>query len=276
MKLGHQADAGAAPVVEAAIKKETVPKVRHALAEALALIRLVNGDAAVRVLWPPNRSGRFTHPTPCPRCRSWRPTRAPRPWSGTPPGRHPADRALGPARAHGGDGVPGRLARLDPAADGAGPGHRVRADGRHQHGSRRADGAGRLQHVRGAECLPRALARALRRLLRGRAARVVRGGRAVGVVLERGVIRRLYGRPLETLLLTWGASLIIQQALRLWFGAANVDVSSPSVALGRLRAHDRAHAAVQPDLHHRAGRRERGRHVLAAVPHRRPACASGR
>jgi urea transport system permease protein len=50
----------------------------------------------------------------------------------------------------------------------------------------------------------------------------------VGVVLERGVIRRLYGRPLETLLLTWGASLIIQQALRLYFGAANVDVSSPT------------------------------------------------
>ena len=53
----------------------------------------------------------------------------------------------------------------------------------------------------------------------------VAGG--VGVVLERGVIRRLYGRPLETLLLTWGASLVIQQALRLWFGAANVDVTSP-------------------------------------------------
>jgi urea transport system permease protein len=50
---------------------------------------------------------------------------------------------------------------------------------------------------------------------------------AVGVALERGVIRHLYGRPLETLLLTWGASLIIQQGLRLWFGAANVDVSSP-------------------------------------------------
>ncbi len=49
----------------------------------------------------------------------------------------------------------------------------------------------------------------------------------VGVALERGVIRRLYGRPLETLLLTWGASLIIQQGLRLWFGAANVDVTSP-------------------------------------------------
>jgi urea transport system permease protein len=54
---------------------------------------------------------------------------------------------------------------------------------------------------------------------------VVAGG--VGIVLERGVIRRLYGRPLETLLLTWGASLVIQQALRLWFGAANVDVTSP-------------------------------------------------
>ncbi|MBI2525632.1 MAG: urea ABC transporter permease subunit UrtB [Candidatus Rokubacteria bacterium] len=50
---------------------------------------------------------------------------------------------------------------------------------------------------------------------------------AAGLVLERGVIRHLYGRPLETLLLTWGLSLIIQQGLRLWFGAANVDVTSP-------------------------------------------------
>ena len=50
---------------------------------------------------------------------------------------------------------------------------------------------------------------------------------AAGFVLERGVIRLLYGRPLETLLLTWGVSLIIQQTLRLWFGAANVDVTAP-------------------------------------------------
>ncbi len=49
----------------------------------------------------------------------------------------------------------------------------------------------------------------------------------VGFLLERGVIRFLYGRPLETLLLTWGISLMIQQGLRLWFGAANVDVTSP-------------------------------------------------
>jgi urea transport system permease protein len=50
---------------------------------------------------------------------------------------------------------------------------------------------------------------------------------SAGFVLERGVIRFLYGRPLETLLLTWGVSLIIQQGLRLWFGAANVDVTAP-------------------------------------------------
>jgi urea transport system permease protein len=50
---------------------------------------------------------------------------------------------------------------------------------------------------------------------------------AAGLALERGVIRFLYGRPLETLLLTWGVSLIIQQGLRLWFGAANVDVIAP-------------------------------------------------
>jgi urea transport system permease protein len=50
---------------------------------------------------------------------------------------------------------------------------------------------------------------------------------AAGFVLERGVIRFLYGRPLETLLLTWGVSLIIQQGLRVWFGAANVDVTAP-------------------------------------------------
>jgi urea transport system permease protein len=56
----------------------------------------------------------------------------------------------------------------------------------------------------------------------------------VGLVLERGVIRHLYGRPLETLLLTWGASLIIQQGLRLWFGAANVDVSAPRWLSGGL------------------------------------------
>ncbi|MDK9697361.1 MAG: urea ABC transporter permease subunit UrtB [Siculibacillus sp.] len=51
---------------------------------------------------------------------------------------------------------------------------------------------------------------------------------AVGVVLERGIIRFLYGRPLETLLATWGVSLILQQSVRSIFGANNREVGAPS------------------------------------------------
>jgi urea transport system permease protein len=51
---------------------------------------------------------------------------------------------------------------------------------------------------------------------------------AVGAVLERGVIRWLYGRPLETLLATWGISLMLMQAVRNIFGAQNVPVENPS------------------------------------------------
>jgi urea transport system permease protein len=50
----------------------------------------------------------------------------------------------------------------------------------------------------------------------------------VGAVIERTVIRRLYGRPLETLLATWGLSLILIQAARVTFGAQNVGVANPS------------------------------------------------
>ena len=49
----------------------------------------------------------------------------------------------------------------------------------------------------------------------------------VGMVLERLLIRRLYGRPLDTLLATWGVSLMLQQAARSIFGAPNVEVVSP-------------------------------------------------
>jgi urea transport system permease protein len=55
---------------------------------------------------------------------------------------------------------------------------------------------------------------------------------AVGVALERSVIRFLYGRPLETLLATWGVSLILQQAVRSIFGAPNKEVSNPSWMTG--------------------------------------------
>jgi urea transport system permease protein len=51
---------------------------------------------------------------------------------------------------------------------------------------------------------------------------------AVGVVLERTVIRWLYGRPLETLLATWGISLMLMQLVRTIFGAQNVEVANPS------------------------------------------------
>ncbi len=51
---------------------------------------------------------------------------------------------------------------------------------------------------------------------------------AVGVAIERGVIQFLYGRPLETLLATWGISLILQQAVRTAFGPTNREVGAPS------------------------------------------------
>jgi urea transport system permease protein len=50
----------------------------------------------------------------------------------------------------------------------------------------------------------------------------------VGILIERGIIRFLYGRPLETLLATWGLSLILQQAVRTAFGPTNREVSNPS------------------------------------------------
>ncbi|CAN7724546.1 urea ABC transporter permease subunit UrtB [Rhizobium sp. LjRoot258] len=50
----------------------------------------------------------------------------------------------------------------------------------------------------------------------------------VGLVIERLVIRYLYGRPLETLLATWGVSLILQQAVRSVFGPTNREVRNPS------------------------------------------------
>ena len=57
----------------------------------------------------------------------------------------------------------------------------------------------------------------------------------VGVVLERTVIRFLYGRPLETLLATWGISLILMQLVRSIFGAQNVGVENPSWMSGGLQ-----------------------------------------
>ncbi len=57
---------------------------------------------------------------------------------------------------------------------------------------------------------------------------------SVGVAMERGIIRFLYGRPLETLLATWGVSLILQQTVRTIFGPTNQDVSSPQWMSGAV------------------------------------------
>jgi urea transport system permease protein len=57
----------------------------------------------------------------------------------------------------------------------------------------------------------------------------------VGAALERGVLRFLYGRPLETLLATWGISLVLIQAVRSLFGAQNVGVENPSWMSGGVQ-----------------------------------------
>jgi urea transport system permease protein len=66
---------------------------------------------------------------------------------------------------------------------------------------------------------------------------------AIGVLLERTVIRHLYGRPLETLLATWGISLGLIQTVRLLFGAQNVTVANPDWLSGGVEI---AHGLVLP------------------------------
>ena len=65
------------------------------------------------------------------------------------------------------------------------------------------------------------------------------------------MIRWLYGRPLETLLATWGISLVLMQAVRSIFGAQNVPVENPAWLSRRRRGAEQPDAAVQPDRDHR-------------------------
>ncbi len=57
----------------------------------------------------------------------------------------------------------------------------------------------------------------------------------VGILIERTIIRFLYGRPLDTLLATWGLSLVLQQAVRSIFGPTNREVGSPSWMSGTFQ-----------------------------------------
>jgi urea transport system permease protein len=59
-------------------------------------------------------------------------------------------------------------------------------------------------------------------------------GGTMGLILEWALIRRFYGRPLDTLLLTWGVSLVLQQVARDVFGAPNVQVTAPAWLAGGI------------------------------------------
>src|SRR5881397_3263180 len=59
-----------------------------------------------------------------------------------------------------------------------------------------------------------------------------------GVLLERTIIRFLYGRPLETLLATFGVSLVLQQSVRSIFSANNRSVETPAWMSGTLQLND--------------------------------------
>jgi len=59
-----------------------------------------------------------------------------------------------------------------------------------------------------------------------------------GLLIERTVIRFLYRRPLESLLATWGVSLVMQQCFRMVFGANNVQVNSPAWLQGHFSIQD--------------------------------------
>ena len=228
VKLGNQAVATAAPVVEEALKKESDRWVRHALAEALALIQLANGTPAQRAAAARSlgdlhsesampslqRLAADTAASPAERAAAVMAIRGIERWGlltrtvetlfqGASLASILLLMALGLAVVFGLMGVI-NMAHGELMALGAYSTFVV------QNWFRAAWPSHFDSYFLVA--LPVSFLVAA----------------AVGLVLERGVIRFLYGRPLETLLLTWGASLIIQQGLRLWFGAANVDVSSPS------------------------------------------------
>ena len=227
VKLGNQASLAAAPTVEMALATEADPWVRHALAEALALIRLTHGDAA----------GRAAAATTLGGLRSLSAVPALE--------RLQADAAASAAEREAAAAAVKTIERwmllittLETAFQGASLASilLLMALGlaivfglmgviNMAHGELMALGAYTTFVVQ--NWFRAAWPQAFDAYFLAALPLSFLVAAAAGVALERGVIRLLYGRPLETLLLTWGASLVIQQALRLWFGAANVDVSAP-------------------------------------------------
>ena len=75
----------------------------------------------------------------------------------------------------------------------------------------------------------------------------------VGVLMEWLLLRRMYDRPLDTLLVTFGCALLLQQGAKSYFGQQNVNVIAPVVARRQRRDPRRDHA-VHPAVHHRPRR----------------------
>jgi urea transport system permease protein len=227
VKLGHQAAAATVPIVEAALAKEGDPWVRHALAEALALVQLAHGDTDARAAAAATLGGLHSL-SAVPALKRLE----------TDAGASAVERAAAATAVKQIERWTLLTTALETAFQGASLASilLLMALGlaivfglmgviNMAHGELMALGAYTTFVVQNwfRTEWPQAFdayflaALPLSFLVAATA----------GIVLERGVIRFLYGRPLETLLLTWGASLIIQQGLRLWFGAANVDVSAP-------------------------------------------------
>ncbi len=108
----------------------------------------------------------------------------------------------------------------------------------------------------------------------------------VGLVLERLLLRRMYGRPLDTLLVTFGVALILQQAAKDLFGAQNVEVKAPSWLRGRwtlfdvTMSHTRLFimalvAVVVFGVWAYLNRSSQGRRMRAVMQHRELAAVSG-
>ena len=108
----------------------------------------------------------------------------------------------------------------------------------------------------------------------------------LGLVLERVLLRRMYGRPLDTLLVTFGVALILQQAARDLFGAQNVEVRSPSWLRGNWTVldvtmpHSRLFimalvAVVVAAVWVYLNRSSQGRRMRAVTQHRELASVSG-
>ncbi len=222
-------DASALPTLDAALAKETDSRVKRALTEARAAVILFQADAkendklaAVAVIREradqDSRGLLAGLPAGQPQLVQARRRR-----------RHRVDRQSPRAVEQRAERLVRALARLGAAARRDRPRHHVRRDGRHQHGAWRDGDARRLHDLRGAGDHPLALSRPVRlcRCSSPCRSRSCSPG-CVGIVIERCVIRFLYGRPLETLLATWGISLILQQAVRTAFGPTNKEVGNPS------------------------------------------------